>query len=140
MLTRRTPLKRKAALRSRKRIKPRNTKRLARLREAQFGPQAELCRRLPCCACVMALGSMETFERSVALCIDDRSMELGPSEPHHEPPRSCGGVDRDCAPLCATCHRYRHDWGEVRFCAHYRIDLRAIAARIHQHLQESKTP
>jgi hypothetical protein len=58
-----------------------------RRRAAQFGPQAEQCRRLPCCAC----GGQ-------------------PSEPHHEPPRSVGGKDEDTVPLCWYCHRLCHSW------------------------------
>lgn len=57
-----------------------------RRRAAQFGDQAERCRRLPCCVCGRY-----------------------PADPHHEPPLSLGGKDEDTVPLCRKCHRNRHD-------------------------------
>ena len=82
-----------------------NSKRRKRLREKQFGEQAERCRNLPCCAC----GAPP------------------PSDPHHVPSRGAGGVDRDCCPLCRECHRYFHDHGERSFAEHFGVEPRAVA-------------
>ncbi len=79
----RTPLRRKI------RIKLRNPARLARLRAEQFGPQAALARRMPCCACQAA----------------------PPSDPHHVTSRGAGGTDRDVIALCRNCHRRFHSEG-----------------------------
>lgn len=71
------------------RLKPRNEERHAYALERDFGPQADCCRRLPCAAC----GKAPTKEQ--------------PSDPHHEPPRSLGGTDKDTVPLCRACHELR---------------------------------
>lgn len=80
MIPRRQPLRRK------KLLKRRNDERLARRRAEAFGPQAEECRAMPCCAC----GARP------------------PSEPHHFPTRAAGGKDDACIPLCHQCHE-THD-------------------------------
>lgn len=82
-LTRRTPLRRKI------RIKLRNPKRLAKLRASQFGPQAALCRTMPCCCCKAP----------------------PPSDPHHLKSRGAGGDDSFCVPLCRRCHQAVHTQG-----------------------------
>jgi len=57
------------------------------LHEAQFGPQAELCRRGPCQGCGKHVR-----------CI-----------PHHWPHRKHGGLDRDTCALCPfDCHLAAH--------------------------------
>ena len=56
-------------------------------RDEVDGPQAEACRIIGvCCACGTATGC----------------------DPHHEPPVSLGGLDKDTVPLCRTCHDRRH--------------------------------
>lgn len=107
LLSRRAPLKRGLPLARHTRIRRVNHHRIRARRAACFGAQADLCRTMPCLAC-WAPGC----------------------EPHHEPPRSCGGRDSACVPLCPDHHRQRHAIGRAAFEAHYKIDLRAEAARL----------
>lgn len=86
---RRSELKRKTALHRHVRVRPRNARRLKRLRSAQFGPQAALCRTMPCCAC----------------------HKPAPSDPHHLKTRGAGGDDSFCIPLCRFCHDALHHDG-----------------------------
>lgn len=92
-----SPLKRGAPPKRHKRLNPINRKRRARAREAAFGPQADLCRSLPCACCGAEPG---------ALCRVD---------PHHEPTRARGGLDPDTCPLCWRCHHLRHHLGLAEF-------------------------
>lgn len=129
----RTPIQRKTPLlprpgkhqAKRKPIKKRNQARYAKLHAEQFGEQAALCRVLPCLACVGRRFEQELYEPSVwwlggAVC-----------EAHHEPPRSCGGIDKDTVPLCRKHHHERHQHGLSAFEARYGLDVRAIAAVLH---------
>jgi hypothetical protein len=87
----------------------RNAKRSAVAKAVAFGVQAGLCRTLPCCACGAA-------PRSQA---------------HHEPPRGMGGArgkDSETVPLCAGCHRLRHDVGLLEFTRRTGVDLFAVRA------------
>ena len=95
------PIARKQALTRSKRLRPRNAKRAARRKAECFGAQAAVCRTLTCCI----------------LHCDEQA------EPHHEPPRSCGGTDADCVPLCRQHHRQRHDMGRVSFWGAYGNDV-----------------
>lgn len=92
----RTQLKRKTPLR------PVNPERRAKRKAEQFGPQAKLCRRLPCAACGRP----------------------GPSDPAHVISRGAGGGDRgNVIPLCKNdlktlhegCHQVQHQrgWGAL---------------------------
>jgi hypothetical protein len=132
----RSPLPaRKAPLR-RSRLSPVNRKRRAKRRAECFGEQARLCRLLPC---VVEHGDDWAKPEWVPWARDflASGCEFLPlSEPHHEPPRSCGGKDADCVPLSREKHRERHDIGRPAFEAKYGVDLRAIAARIHEVLSE----
>lgn len=97
------PLKRKS------RVNPVNKERRTRVRAETFGPQAALCRTLPCCVC----------------------RRPAPSDPAHVRSRGAGGKDRgNVTPLC----RYHHDEegrvGILTFQAKHRIDLWAIAAAL----------
>lgn len=71
-----------------------NRARRARRKAEDFGPQAELCRTLPCCACG----------------------HRAPSDPAHVRSRGAGGHDRgNVVPLCRRpggCHeqQHRHGW------------------------------
>jgi hypothetical protein len=78
-------------------------------RAAAFGKQAETCRLLPCCVC-----------------------KQHPSEPHHEPPRSVGGLDRDCLPLCRSDHERRHREGRESFWSRVGIDPQEVLARVRE--------
>lgn len=77
-----------------------NRTRRARLREEQFGAQAELCRTLPCLVC-------------------DRAPEAnasGQSDPAHVVSRGAGGKDRgNVVPLCRKHHMRQHAVGWRRF-------------------------
>lgn len=100
----RTPMKpgkppsRKSRLTRKTRVKPKNAKRAAKRKAEAFGPQAELCRTLPCCVC-----GLEPY--------GDRY-----THPHHEGhSRGAGGKDEECIPLCWACHQLRHSKGYGTF-------------------------
>lgn len=116
-LRRSEPLKRSAPLRRSRpsdlegvplrrwtRLAPINRERRAARLAAQFGPQADLCRWGPCQAC----------------------KRRGPCDPHHEPPRSCGGIDKDTCALCRPCHRERHARGRRAFEQRLGVNLGAL--------------
>ena len=107
-LRRGAQLDRGAQLRRRTRVKAVNPERAAARRAVQFGAQADLCRTLPCCACGLT----------------------GGSDPHHEPTRGAGGVDKDTVPLCRPCHDYRHDHGLAALELGAGIDVLAVAAEL----------
>lgn len=98
-------MKRSGQLGRSKRLKRVNGDRRARLRAAQFGPQAALCRFASCCVC-----------------------SRRPAEPHHVVPRSRGGTDADCVPLCAACHGRGHAVGWATFESETGVDLATVAA------------
>lgn len=77
----------------RKPLKKRNEKRATSAHAEDFAIQAAACRGMPCYACGAP----------------------GPSQPHHEPPRSVGGSDADTVPLCIACHARRHAVGARPF-------------------------
>lgn len=90
------------------------------LRQAHvFGPQATLCRELPCLVC----GSPYTV-------------------PAHVKSRGAGGTDSDCVPLCDTkrrwahgvsgegCHDAQHRIGIKTFQARFGVDLEVEAAKL----------
>lgn len=92
-------------------------KRAARIRqrelwERDFGPHAGFVRSHPC-----------------ACCGTGRDIES-----HHEPDRRHGGSMKDQTPLCRRCHREapnaRHKMGRAAFERMYKLDLRALAARL----------
>lgn len=68
------------------------------------GPQWQACHALPCYAC------------------GAEPAAGGINEAHHEPPVSVGGTDADCIPLCAACHRRRHQIGGARFWGELELD------------------
>jgi hypothetical protein len=82
----RTPLKRTSSLRRQVPVRRRNARRLKRLRELQFGVQAQLCRESRCCNCG----------------------DWPPSDPHHVKSRGAGGRDDSTIPLCRACHQLTH--------------------------------
>jgi hypothetical protein len=89
-------------------LRQRGRKAPARFLE-DFGPQARRCRTLPCAVCVWLKATQTT-----------------PTEPHHEPPRSRGGTDRDTLPACAAHHQRRHAVGGRAFWAEVRLDPAAV--------------
>lgn len=90
-------MRRTKPLRRRTRLRPRNAKRLKRLRDVQFGPQAALCRTLRCCICNAP----------------------PPSDPHHVKSRGAGGTDADYVALCRRCHDGLHRHGERWLTVYY---------------------
>jgi len=101
MLMRRTPLGRG------KRLRPVNPKRRRERLAAAFGEQAQRCRESPCCVC-----------------------GARPSDPHHDPARSLGGLDRDTLPLCRPHHDERHRIGRPAFEKKHGVDMLAEAERM----------
>jgi hypothetical protein len=77
-----------------------------------FGPQAALCRTLPCLVC----GAY-------------------PSDPHHVRSVGAGGRDADTVPLCRGCHTEVHTIGRETFAAKHGVDVRAEAARLAKQLK-----
>lgn len=103
-------MKRGGPLKRRTRLKPRNDERLARRRAKEFGPQAELCRSLPCCVPGCRKGP--------------------PSDPAHVRSRGAGGDDSDTVPMCRKHHTEQHATGIETFQQRYGLDLRAEALRL----------
>lgn len=128
-------LKRKTPLR-RTRMPRRNEERAAKRRAECFGEQADACRTLPCCVCWP--GAAAGTLLSVASGRDDMRTRLLVSDPHHEPPRSCGGKDGDTVPLCREHHDERHSIGRAAFERVHGVDLRAAAKSIRDELARSK--
>lgn len=93
-----------------------NASRRAERHEEDFGPQADACRELPCVRC----GA------------------LPPSHPHHDPPRSCGGSDRDTTPLCAPCHTLRHGLGVTSFWREVGLDPEDVKAAVAEWVKAGK--
>ena len=120
---RRTGLKRKTPLRRRK------PERAPKLRAEDFGVQAAYCRTLPCCICARP-GNPNPTE----------SYALYGSVPHHDPSRGAGGTDKDAVPLCHEHHDEFHTVGRKTFRERYGVDLRAVAASIHEALTAEATP
>jgi len=114
---RRTRLRRTGFLPRRTPLRAVNHERRAKVRAVTFGPQAELCRSLPCCVC----GAPP------------------PSDPHHVLPRGAGGVDSDCVAICRMHHSEWHAIGPVAFDAKYGTDLRAEASRLADRLMPSSS-
>ena len=108
-LDRGKPLARGAGLKRGKRINPTNPKRRAANRAKRYGPQAALCRTLPCATC----GNR-------------------PAQPHHWPTVARGGEDSDTIPLCAECHvtggspRAFHSTPLVDWEAFHGVEIAAI--------------
>ncbi len=89
-------------------MRKRSAKRAAK-QKLIFGPQSELCRLQPCCAC----GKLGTASN--------------PIEPHHEPTVRMGGLDEDTCPLCRYgCHNLRHgiNGGRPELERRHNINLR----------------
>lgn len=91
----------------RSRIKRKNPERAAQRLAENFGPQAALCRLLPCFACGMG----------------------PPSDPDHHPTRGAGGKDPNTLPLCRRCHDRRGSAGVVTFQRQWLVDM-DLATRV----------
>lgn len=105
-------MKRGGRIERRTRLKPVNEARLAARRARQFGPQAELCRKLPCCACKAP----------------------PPSDPEHVRTRGAGGLDADTIPLCRSCHELRHQHGPLKLVDRFWLPC------LHDYFDWSKIP
>jgi 5-methylcytosine-specific restriction endonuclease McrA len=91
----------------RKRMNKINRERRASRNAVDFGPQAKVCRRAPCCVCARK-----------------------PADPAHVVARGMGGVnssDAMCVPLCRRCHREQHDVGIETFQVRHNINLALVA-------------
>jgi hypothetical protein len=102
---------------------PRSNRKRRRERFKQdFAEQAAACRVMRCV---------------VPGCTSTRS------QPHHEPPRSCGGADKDTVALCPDHHTLgpdaRHNIGEHEFNRRFGINLRQLAAALHEQLSKDQT-
>lgn len=92
-------------------LKPVNRKRKKKRHAEASGPQAELCRTLPCSAC----------------------QAPPPSDPAHIRSRGAGGKDRaNCVPLCRSCHVQQHTQGWLRFQMNASVAFAAIAQELEQ--------
>lgn len=106
----------RSRLKRKKPLRQVNPERLARRRAESFGPQAELCRRLPCCAC----GRKATCD------------------PAHVRSRAAGGKDSDCVPLCRECHTEQHTIGILTFQQRHSVDLAAVARSLSERLRNAR--
>lgn len=115
----RSPLRRKTPLRNRTRINPLNEERRAQRRAEEFGPQAELCRGLPCCVCFAP----------------------PPSDPAHVRTRAAGGRDdANVVPLCRAHHTEQHTVGIKTFQVSHGVDLLALAEQIAGRVRAAGSP
>lgn len=103
--------------------------RAKRRKAEQFADQADLCRMLPCCAC-RTLTRQIVRSVLIARSVGWYGPESRVSDPHHEPPISQGGKDRDTVPLCTRHHRQRHDLGHAPFELKHAVRLEPTAAMI----------
>jgi hypothetical protein len=127
-------MKRSAPLRRTKPIRKRNALRLKKQKAVRFAEQAALCRTLPCVGCYPGLYILP-LRRDLG-CANN-------CVPHHEPPVSCGGVDKDTVALCPDHHTLgpdaRHNIGEHEFNRRFGINLRQLAAALHEQITRSNS-
>lgn len=84
-----------------------NPERVEERKEVTDGPQSDACRAIGvCCCCGRA----------------------GMTVPHHEPPRSVGGIDADTLPLLNQCHGRRHQQGPLTFWRQVGLDPEDLKA------------
>ena len=62
------------------------------------------------------------------------------SVPHHDLSRGASGANKDAVPLCQEHHSEVHTIGRETFQERYGVDLRAVAAAIHEALTAEATP
>lgn len=113
-LKRATPLRRYTPMGRRVGPKQVNKKRKAKRFARDFGEQSDFVRTQPCC-----------------VCLHECRAQTSPTEVHHEPPRSCGGRDRDTLPLCTEHHRRRHDIGVSSFWEQSGVHWRDVRNKMH---------
>lgn len=102
-------IRQREAIRRRAPLKKVNPERAAKAQAEAFGPQAKLCRDLPCAVCG----------------------KRAPSEPHHTRTRGAGGSDEHTIPLCLEHHAAIHRLGRKTFALKHQVDLARVAAVIH---------
>jgi hypothetical protein len=123
----------------------RRGKRASAAHDEAFGPQSDLCRRLPCETCLA-----ETYGVHLRGDVTDTVIErllwwaerepglvpMSPAEPHHFPCRPIGR-DKDAGPECRRHHAEWHDaLGARGHARKYRIDLRRVRAALATWLAE----
>jgi len=95
-----------------------NRARLQARRARQFGQQAALARKLPCCSC----GAPP------------------PSDPSHLTSRGAGGVDDCVVPQCRRCHDALHREGRFSFWTRRGLDPQQIVERMRALVALGVTP
>jgi hypothetical protein len=128
-LSRSTELRRETRLSRSTRLAAVNPTRKARLYRQQFGAEAELIRRMPCCACWPHLYR------------EDRPLPSpGParvSDPSHTKTRGAGGKREHQVPHCRDHHRWFEGQGRHRNSRHqdqFGVHTGRLAARLHLEL------
>lgn len=105
----------------------------ARKKDLEDGPQAALCRRLPCVVCFVtgiARGWDECGLRTFRWLAETggRDYYSSHAQAHHEEHTRGSGRGRDehCLPACERHHTERHTMPREKFEAKYGIDLLAV--------------
>jgi len=118
--------------------------RLAAKRKGEaFGPQADLCRRLPCETCTavgLAHHEGDLTERVLEVLLQAATYgdTIG-TEPAHVPCRPIG-KDSDTGPSCREHHEEWHfKLGARGFATKYRIDLKRIRQGLAQWLADRQS-
>lgn len=109
-------------------------RRKARL-EVAFGPQADLCRGLPCCAMHPELYTEDM------LALEHYTAAWRVSTPHHSPTVKTGGLDKDTSPVNDRVHDRIHKVGEATVEREMGLPqghFRRVAARLHHELRGNR--
>jgi hypothetical protein len=112
-----------------------NRKRQAKQKPVQFGPQAELCRGLPCSATFPELYTDEL------LALEHYTSVRRVSAPHHSPTVARGGLDKDTSPVRDGVHERIHTAGEAAVEQEMglkRGHFRRVAALLHREMRGNR--
>ena len=116
------PLKQGSEIRRRKPLPRTNRARSKKRRAEQEGPQAAICRELPCCHC----GREPSDYLQVV--------------PHHWPTRGAGGRDEHTTPWCVECHVpiFHDTYGSAEECERRSgVNVVLVAAELAQQIREA---
>jgi hypothetical protein len=145
-------MKRHKPLRRKKPMVRVNRRRKAKRDALTFGEQADLTRYMQCCVC-RRYGEIDgrlqscpdalarDIAHAIAAAREWRSrygIDARVSDPSHLKTRGAGGRDEDCCPMCRKHHRELGgiNSGIATFQKRHAIDLKAIAAAIHEVLSK----